>query len=359
MQRQTILTSAEWGGFQAGLWGRLTLLIVAATVFIFVLPVGVDYPIFADAARSWLAGRSRLFDTEALGFFYAPWSMIIFAPLSFLPDSVGSALINAASFAAMLLAVRLLIGQVPWYAVVIPIANIWTANLIGSAQWDALITAAVAVAFYAVNQRRPWLLGAAVVFVGIKPTNAWLPMLLVAALMLQTRWAWRSWLEAATIPALALLTSFLISGWDWPLRYLDFVAAHPPNAGYNASFFKLRGAGPLPIGMALAAAFCAALALFITIKRRGIDGLAVAIGLATNLMISPYVTIYHYVAMIPAAAWLGKRDVLYLVGLYAASVAWVIVRPSGPWLLPIYPLVVSASLVISCLKIDMPESLPA
>lgn len=357
MQRQTV--PAEWGGFQTGLWGRLTLLLLAVFVILLVaVPVGVDYPIFDHAARAWLSGETMLFDTGALGFFYSPWSLLLFAPLSYLPEVWASSIINVLSIGGLIVATRLLIGKVDWYIVTAALANIWTVNLIAATQWDGLITAAVAVAFYAVQRRRPWLLGAAVAFVGTKPTNAWLPMLLIAALMLRERWGWRSWLEAATIPALALLASFAISGWDWPLRYLEFVAAYPPDAGYNASFFTLTGSGPVVIGMALGSAALAAAVLILRVQRVGFDGLAIAVALLANLMISPYVTIYHYVATIPALVWLGRRESLWLVGLYAASVAWMIVRPDGPGVYPIYPLALSASLLISCLN-DMPGSLPA
>jgi hypothetical protein len=402
MQRLTV--AALPGGLQVSGWRRWALLVVALVVFVLalalVLPVGVDYGIFTGAARAWISGESSLFDGAALGFFYAPWSMFLFVPLSFLPDRLGSALINAASIGALLLAYRLLVGSAPWYVVMVSIANVYTANLVGSSQFDALTTAAVALAFVAAEQRRPWLLGAVVAFAGIKPTNVWLPLLVVALGMackiypspanvalarvaaplqslilglagggrgggrrpkrfgaargrdlegLRPQWERQHWLQAAIIPALCIGAGFVISGADWPLRYLDFVAAHPPNAGYNASFWILRGAGALPLGMAAAAVAAAAGALVLSIRSHGLGGATIAVALVLNLLISPYVTIYHYVAMIPALVWLGKRDVLYTALLYVAAVAWVIIQSGEPWLLPIYPLAVALALLVALL----------
>jgi alpha-1,2-mannosyltransferase len=319
----------------------LLVLIVAA-------PVGCDYPIFEGAARAWINGESRLYDEGSLGFFYAPWSLLIYGPLSYLPQNVASGLLNWLSMIALLLAVHLLVGQAPWYVVLIAISNIWTANLIGSTQFDALTTVAVAVAYYATRQRNPWLLGGAAVVAGMKPTNVWIPLLLVALGALQSGWTLRDYLTASILPAGALAASFILSGLDWPLRYVSFVRNYPPNAGYNASFWTLHGA--LPIALSVVAVIFAIAALVVSIRRYGMGGVTVAVGLVLNLMISPYTTIYHYVQMIPAVVYLGRRDALWLVGLYGASLFWVMVRVNEPWLLPIYPLAVSGSLFIAMLS---------
>jgi hypothetical protein len=140
-----------------------------------------------------------------------------------------------------------------------------------------------------------------------------------------------------------------MSGLGWPLRYASFVRDYPPNAGYNASFWTLHGA--LPIALASVAVLFAIAALVVSIRRYGrLEGIPIAVGLVLNLMVSPYTTIYHYVQMIPAVVYLGRRDALWLVGLYGASLFWVMVRVNEPWLLPIYPLAVSGSLFIAMLS---------
>ena len=210
----------------------------------------------------------------------------------------------------------------------------------------ALTTAAVAVAWYAVQEKRPWLVGMAVTVAAAKPTNIWLALGLVLVPVL-LRWPWKEKLKAGTIPALAVAISFPISGWAWPRRYLLFIQAHPPNAGYNASFLALKG--PVPIAMWIVAALAAVIALALALQRKGVNGIAVAVGLVLNLLISPYQTIYHWVAAIPAMSWLGRRDSLWLVLLYAASVAWMIVRPPAG-VYPIFPLALAVSLVVALWK---------
>jgi hypothetical protein len=198
------------------------------------------------------------------------------------------------------------------------------------------------VAWHAVQERKPWVLGAAIAAIGAKPTNVWLAI--GVATLPAWRWPWRVKLKAATIPAVAVASSFLISGWDWPRRYLRFVGAHPPDAGYNASLFTLQG--PVPVFLGVVTAIAAVVALILALKRHGPSGVAVAVALSLNLILSPYVTIYHHVATIPAFVFLGQRDDLWAVLLYAASVAWVIVQPPSG-LFPIYPLVLSISLAVA------------
>jgi hypothetical protein len=239
----------------------------------------------------------------------------------------------------MIAAVHLLIDRPPWWAVAIAIANIWTANLIGSAQWDAVILGAVAVGYYAVLARRPWLLGAMLALVGTKPTNAWLPVGIVLLAALVRFWRLSDWIKAAVIPLVCLAASFAISGLNWPVRYVWYVTNYPPDAGYNLSFFK-DPTNRLEGMLEIATVFFSFGALALHIRRRGFDGLAVALGFVVNLIASGYVTIYHYVAAIPAAVALGKRDSLWLVLLYIASIVWVVIQEP---MLPLYPLILAGA----------------
>ncbi len=304
---------------------------LVAFVALLVAPIGCDYPIFKGAARAVLAGESRLFDAGAPGFFYAPWSLALYAPLSFLPDRVSSALLNLASVLALIWAVYALVGSAPWYLVLIAVANIWTANLIGAAQFDAFTTAAAAMVFVGVQRRSPWLVGAALAIAAMKPTNVWLAVVLALLGAVEARWSWRDWYTAGIIPALCLLASIVISGWYWPVRYLDFIASTPPSAGYNLASSAQSALG---LGLHLVALLAVFPALWFGVSWYGLrSGPVIALGLVVNLLISPYATIYHYVGAVPALVLMGKRDALLLVGLYAASVAWVIIRP----MIPIYP----------------------
>lgn len=313
---------------------RWVLLSLAIFAFIAVkAPIGVDYPIFKGAAMAWVHGESRLFDAAAPGFYYAPWSLLLYAPLAMLPDWLASTLLNTLSVLAIVWAVGQLVGPAPWWVTALAIANIWTVNLVGSTQFDALTLGAVGVGWLALQRRRPWMLGLAWAVIGAKPTNAWLPALLLLAMTFTEGWSWKTRLQAAVLPLICVIAAFVIGGQDWPARYLAFVRQSPPNAGYNLA----AGIGQwLTIGLFL-------WPLFFHIRDHGLDGVALALALGLNLLLSPYVTIYHYVLSIPLMVRSGARDSLWLVFLYVASLAWVMVRP----LLPIYPVALGIA-VMAC-----------
>lgn len=336
---------------------RAVLLVLAPVLMVAALaalvPVGCDYPIFKRAALAWVSGSSRLYDAESLGFFYAPWSIPLFVVLAWLPDWVSSGIINGASIAALVAAVWLLIGKAPWWAVVIALSNIYTANLIGSTQVDAFVVLAVSVAYRAVRVRSAWALGLAVAIVGMKPTNAWVPLALIVLGAFLARWSWREWLAAAAIPAACLVLSVPVAGLMWPTRYVEFIMHNSPNAGYNVAFF--RSADVVQNVVQLTAVAVTVWALVLHVKRAGLDGVSIALGLVVNLMLSPYVTIYHYVAAVPVVVWLGRRDSLWLVWTYAASVLWVTVR--DPWL-PLFPLAVAVAVLVAEIRDMVPVSSP-
>ena len=298
------------------------------------VPVGCDYPIFRAAAQAVAAGTSRLYDAGAPGFFYAPWSLAIFGPLSQLPDATGSTLINAASIMGIGLSVWVLTGPTKWWmAIFAMFGNIAVINLVAAAQWDGLILTAVVLTWWAIQQEdAPLLTGLALTFIGTKPTNAILPTLVVLAVGWR-QWGgdWKRWGTMAIIPSLALLSAVIISGWDWPVRYLAFIQASPPNAGYNLA--DMLHWGPLHLGGVVLTVALTLVAGWRAVKNSQ-WAMVINVAFLLNLLLSPYVTIYHYVTTIPLAVQAGKRDSLWLAGLYIAGVLWMTVQP----LTPIYPL---------------------
>jgi hypothetical protein len=61
--------------------------------------------------------------------------------------------------------------------------------------------------------------------------------------------------------------------------------------------------------------------------------------LLLNLLMSPYVTIYHFVTTIPLAVHAAKRDALWLAGLWLASMIWMMIQPFTP----LYPLALAVA----------------
>jgi len=323
------------------IWWSVGAVLLAAVLVYALAGVGCDYPGFKLRTQTWLAGETRLFDAGAPGFFYAPWSLAVFVPLSFLPDRIASTLMNTASLACILLSIQLLVGRAPWWVVVVAVSNIYTANLLGANQWDAYILAAIAVGWWAIQNEKPVLLGLALAVVGTKPTNALLPALLLLSEVVVRRWSWRRWVAVLIIPVECLLASFLISGLDWPWRYVHFVRLAGPNAGYNVTFWRSTTA--LEGLLELATIVASVTTLGWVINRRGIDGVTLSLALLVNLIFSPYATIYHYVIVIPLIVWLGLQDSLWLVWVYAASAAWVLIREP---FLPLFPAALALAVLV-------------
>src|SRR5215213_6475053 len=81
-------------------------------------PIGADY--FFGINRTsvrWLEGKTHLYDEEIalanqngqdIGYYNAPWSLFILAPLALLPLNVGQAILTTSSIFGLLLCLRAL-----------------------------------------------------------------------------------------------------------------------------------------------------------------------------------------------------------------------------------------------------------
>jgi glycosyl transferase family 87 len=289
-------------------------LLAGALLAVLTLLPPIDYRFFATAARAWRLGESSLYDARAPQFFYAPWSLLLLVPLSTLPDRLGQAIFNLITLASLSWGVWALARPLPVRALALALATPYTAAVLLLGQWDGLIVAGTALAWWAIARQRPWLLGTALLLITTKPTNA---LLVVLALLLGARaWSWGLWARALTIPLLALLASFLACGWDWPARYANDLRTTPP-LGYNVSLWRPE-IGPLW------AAFVAVVALawlVWVLARRGLGGEQVALVLVVNLLISPFVVPYHLVGTAPALAVVARRDGWVGLALWAAGCA--------------------------------------
>jgi len=220
------------------------------------------------------------------------------------------------------------------------LVNPYMASVLLLGQWDALVLAGVGLGWYAAEQRKPWLLGAALVLAATKPTNVWLPLLLLLVWLVR-RWPWRQVARAFVLPLLALVGSFLAAGWDWPLRYVAYLRSTPP-LGFNVSLWQTD--------YALVQAFVAVVALLwlLWLLRGGIAAPHMSLALAGNLLLSPFVVPYHLVMVGPALAEVSRRrwwagGLLWLLALltFAAFVGrW------QPYLALLYPLLVFGSLAL-------------
>lgn len=314
----------------------LALTLVAA---LSLLPP-LDYSYFSGTARAWLAGESQLYDAGAPQFFYAPWSLLILAPLAPLPDAIGRGIFSVLSLAGVVWGMASLSrGRLDRPGLVAFAAPPMVAMLL-LAQWEGLLLAGAGLGWLGLRRRSPWLLGFGILLISTKPTH----ILPVALLLLYGARAWRrAELARAAAPLLvALALSVPACGADWPLRYLGFLWNGPP-AGFNVSLEQLTG---LPTLLA-AAAVCGALAW--VVWAQPLSGDHLALGLVTGLLAAPFVVPYHYALAAPALALALRRYPRIGLALWALSAAGLVafvLRWDALLLLPAFLAALWASLIL-------------
>jgi hypothetical protein len=296
----------------AALTGRQWLLagavMLGATVALLLVPIR-DYIFYVEAARLWRSGAAQLYTAPVRQFFYAPWSLLIIVPLSYLPDPLGRALLTLASFGGICWGVVALSEPRAIRSIMLACASIPAMMIIWLAQWDGIVLGSVGLCWLGYARHRPWLLGLGLALVSTKPNN----VILLGLVLLSGVWRWppRDLARAAVGPLLALLLSLLFGGLDWPLRYLGYISAQPP-AGFNISLWQAPGAPALP---ALVGALALAGLIWVRL-RRPLDEPLIGLTLAVSLLISPFVVPYHLVFTLPALAQLHARRPRLGLGLW-------------------------------------------
>jgi hypothetical protein len=287
----------------------------------------LDYRFFAAATRAWRTSQSSLYDAQAPQFFYAPWSLALLAPLSFLPDRFGQAIFNTISLLLLHWSMGVFAPQLSFRARLLALVSPYTAAVIVLGQWDALIVGGTALAWWAISRRRPWVLGAAFLIITTKPTNA---VVIVVALLVALRgWPWQLWRRSLVFPLLALAGSLLACGWNWPVRYLAYLRTTPP-LGYNVSLWRPEiswiWAAVVSVGTLGWLAWMLA--------RHGVDGPRLALILSANLLVSPFVVPYHLVSTAPALGVLAHHNIWLGIVLWAVGTLAFLAFVLGWSLLP-------------------------
>lgn len=301
----------------------------------------LDYRFFATAARSWRSGASQLYDSNAAQFFYAPWSLILLAPLSFLPDWLGQAFLNLISFMGAAWGVWMLARPISTRALALALTTPSTAVMLILGQWDGLIVGGFALAWFSVMHRRPWLLGLALIVITTKPTNAVFGLLVI--LYAVRHWPLRTLAITLVAPSLVFAGAFLACGGDWPLRYVRYIQSTPPR-GYNVSLSHLIGVG-LPLVIALGAIVW----FFWSTRYGGVTRDHLVAALVVGLIVSPFVVPYHYVIAAPALAIITHHNWRLGIALWVSASVVFAVFMLG-WLalpLALYPLGVCISSMVA------------
>jgi hypothetical protein len=215
----------------------------------------------------------------------------------------------------------------------------FTAALVLLSQWDGLIVGGVGLAWYAIVQRRPWLLGVALAIIGTKPTNALIIAVVLLVGLIRLRWSPAMIGRVLVVPLLCVLGAFVACGLDWPVRYLAHLQADPPR-GANISFWLAPGAPWLPAGVALGA--------LIGLVRVPFGRYQLAAALVAGLIISPFVVPYHFVGTAPALALIAYHHLPVGITLWVVALAGLIAFALGgsAFVLLAYLIIVMIAIVL-------------
>lgn len=280
------------------------LIFIGIFVSVSFIPISVDYEHYLTSTRAWLQGSTQLYDKGSSSFYYMPWSLAITVPLAFLPDRWGQALLNTLSIFFVFLSLRVLVKKIPWWATALVLANLFTINLIFSAQWDGLILGGIALGWWAIKEKKPLIAGLGIAIVCTKPTNVYF-LIIMLVIYVFIKWDKKSIILFGVAPLSAIFSSFLTSGINWPLRFFRYVSANPPPSAYNIAIWN-----PINYQFTIVA-FLLFIFVWLWVIRAKKPFLhnevILVLALLGNLLVSSYVLSYHYIYTMPAFGWLSKE----------------------------------------------------
>lgn len=194
-------------------------------------PGGVDYYYtFYPAARLWMAGETRLYDDHLSGYFHPPWTLWVYALFALFPYDIGRALLSVVSTAILAIGAFTFAApgrSRPW-VLAFALFNLHTFDLLYRGQCEAFTVGGVVLAWAAIRQHRPFLLGTSYIALMISPPNA-IPLILFLLWYVWKQWGRRN-LVISMIPCIAVGGISLLLHGDWPIRWFAMLTASPQAA---------------------------------------------------------------------------------------------------------------------------------
>jgi hypothetical protein len=311
-----------------------------------------DFGLISAIVRDWVAGKAPLYGAGSVYYNYTPWLLLVYLPVSFIPHPFGQLIFNTLSLSLLIWSTWYLSKPISWWAMAISLTTVYTGMLIMLGQWDALVLASLTLGWIGFQRRNPWVLGIALVGMTTKYTNVIIPMLLL--LFAIRAWPIQKIIRLAIIPLVTLGGSFLVAGWDWPIRYshlLSVTLAYFHN--YEVMTIFSKATYPISYGQILPPfgtilIICLAgisFYLLFRIVRRGVNLDSMNLALALNLVISPYFTFHHLIYLAPLQAQMLNKHRVWGFIMYGGAILDLLLMWLGVGLI-VYPLVALVILII-------------
>jgi hypothetical protein len=299
----------------------LVPLCLVAVVLLMAAVVGTginDYTTpFRSVTQKWLSGQTRLFDDAATGYYFPPWSILIFVPTVWFSPAIGQAMVNTLNLLGVVAALHVFGQGLPFWIKVLAAAPFWVFILLLAGNVDGILLLGFCISWWAASGHRPWWLAAGLWLATIKPLDA-IP-LLPFVVLLTWRWSWRDRLKGLSLLLVSLALSFPAFGLDWPLRYLRSYRANPPFYFPIVTVWKLGAAVGLPWLIVLAWCVFVAGVCIVALRRRGPTMSTFALVTAGWMLVTPYALDIHYVLLAPAFLEVARRSKAAAVAAYLAT----------------------------------------
>ena len=300
----------------------VVLLSLIFFVVIFSVIVGVrpnDYMSFMRPPTiNWLKGETSLFDSNAHGFYFMPWSLLLFIPTVWVPPAIGQGMLSVLTLLGVIMAVKVFGEGVPLWLKSLASVPFCLFILIISGNLDGVVLLGFCLSIWAIKSHQPFLLAAGLWLATLKPINI-LPLLLFVT-VLTWRWSWKDKLKGISFLLLSMIMSFPLFGWDWPFRYYSFITSTPPLDFPIVTLWKFGNLYHIPILLLLAISVSIIGISAIHLISHGFNMVTFSMTTAAWMFITPYALIIHYVLLIPAflitARFLKGWSVLFFLASY-------------------------------------------
>ncbi len=284
-------------------------------------------------------------------FFLMPWAMAVVWPFTLIPYQIGWIIFNLLSFVATITLIFKFDKQPNYMTLLICFASFSYALFAFLGQWEGILLGFIAISLIALERKNPWLLGLGLLLMATKPIHMWM----VGAIILWQTVGW-DFKQQAKIYIIPIVTFLLTFVWraTWIQDYITFLRVTPPQNIHQLDF-----AGGVSISFPflnpsiwLIGATLLVFAVYMITVRPPLY-LSIAAALCTNLILTNYLQIYHFMLLIPAFILIGSssRNYRNLITLFVLLMPFYTYFFDGI-LLIIFPLVTLLLLVFSNLNPD-------